>query len=349
MFQIVTEFVKRMLGGGQKPVPPFMAGGTQTGNESRSPKSPAELLLLSRFKFSSTVDGISRPDDWARVLRTTPTKAVRKLLANGFLQAADLETSIQSGFNGNQLKTFAKDRGLPVSGTKKVLAQRLASADANGMMKLLSGRQFYVCTAAGQIAVEEFESTNLQAKHDAEAASLVALQLGKLRDACIIVGRYESRQVFPRGLGMDWGNYGRGSELRTLELIFNHCPARFANQPADKLTTLRAAAGMLQVWGVSDATAWLNNLQLEGEIWSPEVATRMLLFLALHHQRVEEFRAAGFSKVVVCASDSDQCPECRKHAGKKYHLAKVPNVPFDRCTCPNGCLCMINADLSDLH
>ena len=335
-------FLKRILGGHQNSVPPLIA------TSDSKPKSPAELLLLSRFKSAATLDTLSRPEDWARVLRTAPAKAIRKFIAAGLLQAADLEMSIQSGFSGNQLKSLAKERGLPISGTKKALAQRLASADAGGITKLLSGRQFYICTATGQAAVEEFVSANLRAKQDAETSSLTALQLGKLRDACFIVGRYESRQVFPRGLGMDWNIYGRGSELRTLELIFNTCPARFAKLPSEKLTILRAAAGMLHIWGVSDASPWLNDLQLEGELWPAAVAARMVLFLAQHHQRVEEFRAAGFSKVVVYASDSDQCPECQKHAGKKYRLDKVPNVPFDRCTCPNGCLCMINADLGEL-
>jgi hypothetical protein len=181
-------------------------------------------------------------------------------------------------------------------------------------------------------------------------ASLAALQAGKLRDACLIVSSYESQQVFPRGLGMDWKNNGRGWELRILEFIFSSCPPRFRDLPSEKLTGLRAAAGMLLIWGVSDAKPWLNNLQLENEIWPPDVAARMFLYLAQHYQRIEEFRAAGFHKVLILimGNDSDQCPECTKHAGKIYNLDKVPNVPFDRCTCPNGCLCMINADLSEL-
>ena len=342
MFQILTGFLNRILGKEQNSaLPPVIANTTEI-------KSPAELLFLSKFKSAASVEGFSRPDDWTRVLRSTPTKAVRKFLAKGFLQAADLETSIQSGFNGNQLKVLAKERGLPVSGTKKALAQRLVEADATGVTKLLGNRQFFVCTSIGQDAVERFASANAQAKQDAETASLAALRLGKLRDACFVVSRYESQQIFPRGLGMDWENYGRGSELQMLEFIFRTSPLRFQNLPNDKLAILRAAAGMLLIWGVSDATPWLNNLQLEEELWSPEIAARMFLFLAQHHQRIEEFRAAGFHRVVVLGSDSDQCPECAKHTGKIYSLGKVPNVPFDRCTCPDGCHCMINADLNEL-
>jgi len=342
MFQILTGFLNRILGKEQNSAPLLIADGSEI-------KSPAELLFLSKFKSAGTVDGISRPTDWARVLGTTPAKAVRKFLANGFLQLADLETSIQSGFNASELKALAKARGLPVSGTKKALAERLIGADADGMTKALDKRQFFVCTAAGQVVVERFASANAEAKQDAERASLAALELGKLRDACFVVSRYESQQVFPRGLGMDWKNYGEGSEMRLLELIFNGCPVRFQNLPADKLTTLRAAAGMLAIWGVSDATRWLKNIELEREVWQPKVAARMFLFLAQHRQRVGEFRAAGFHKVVVMGNDADQCPECEKHDGKVYRLDKVPNVPFDRCTCPNGSLCMINADLSELR
>jgi hypothetical protein len=244
VFQIFTGFLNRILGKEQSSAPPLIADKTEV-------KSPAELLFLSKFKSAATVDGISRPDDWARVLRTSPAKAVRKFSANGLLQLADLETSIQSGFNGSQLKDFAKERGLPVSGTKKALAQRLVSADADGMTKLLGNRQFFVCTAAGMIAVEKFTSAGALAKQEAETACLAALKLGRLRDACLVVSRYESQQVFPRGLGMDWKNYGRGSELRILKFIFSCCPSRFQNLPADKLSILRAAAGMLPV------TRWL--------------------------------------------------------------------------------------------
>jgi hypothetical protein len=222
MFQTVTGFLNRILGKEQNSVlPPVIADASEI-------KSPAELLFLSKFKSAARLDGISRPDDWTKVLRTTPAKCVRKFLANGFLQAAGLETSIQSGFNGNELKALAKERGLPISGTKKALAERLVGADAGGVTKLLGNRQFLICTAAAMDAVEKFSSANAQAKQEAEMASLAALQAGRLRDACLVVSRYESQQVFPRGLGMDWKNYGHGSELKILEFIFSSCPPRFS-------------------------------------------------------------------------------------------------------------------------
>jgi hypothetical protein len=339
-------WLKRILSTGERTAPPSIAAQFTPSN---TPISPAKLSLLSRFKSASTVDSISRPDDWAKALGAQPAKVIRQFLTNRLLQTADLATTVEATFNGVQLKALAKERGLPVSGAKKVLAQRLASADGDGMAKLVSSRQCYICTDAGLAAVEEFETLRLKAKQDAEAASMNALMLGQFRDACLIVGRHESQQVFSRGLGMDWKNYGRGSEVRALELIFSLCPERYRNLSSENLTTLRVAAGMLHLWGVSDASPWLNNVQLNDGIWTPEVATRMFLFLARHRERIEEFKAGGFRRVVVMTNESDTCPECQKHAGKVYQIGKVPNVPFERCTCPNGCLCMINADLNELR
>ena len=273
----------------------------------------------------------------------SPSRGIKQLLKKGLLETAPLEQSLQAKFNAAQLKALAKEKGLQVSGTKKTLAERLATAYPQDIVTLLEGQAFLICTPIGLTAVEQFETHTAAAKQAAQNASLTALQAGRLREACLAVAHYEARQVFSRGIGMNWATYGSGSELRVLQFLFSRCPAQIRHYPSDRILMLRIAAGMIYLWGLSNPSPWLLTFQADS--WAPEVAARMLLFYAQHFQRVEELEAARMTRAVVMGCDLDQCPECRKQDGKVYRTNKLPDIPFAKCTCPEGCRCMIRAEV----
>jgi len=345
MLQRIFDYLKAAIGArGDHPqrsdpqpthIPPIIPAASRA-------RPAAELLLLSHFKSASSADTISRADQWTHALGMSPSRAIKKLLKEGLLDTAPLERSLQANFNAVQLKALAKEKGLPVSGTKKTLAERLATTSQD-IATLLEGQTFLTCTPSGLSAVEQFETQTAAAKQAAQNASLTALQAGRLREACLAVAHYESHQVFSRGIGMNWATYGNGSEFRVLQLLFSRCPAQIRHYPPDRILMLRIAAGMIHLWGLSNPSPWL--LPFQADPWPPEVAARMLLFYAQHFQRVEELKAARMTRAVVMGCDLDQCPECRKQDGKVYRFDKLPDIPFAKCTCPDGCRCMMRAEV----
>ena len=117
----------------------------------------------------------------------------------------------------DELKSLAKARGISHSGTKDVLAQRLFKADPNGMSELFRGKTYFVCTPKGRLIIEKFVEYDNELTLTAKTATESALRQGRYEDACTIVADFEALRVFPRGLGIDWGQVRCGPRHRNTE------------------------------------------------------------------------------------------------------------------------------------
>jgi len=63
---------------------------------------------------------------------------------------------LSSTYNVAALKSFLKERGLPVSGKKESLIQRLISSDPEGMQALVNG--IYECSEVANDLIEKYKS-----------------------------------------------------------------------------------------------------------------------------------------------------------------------------------------------
>ncbi len=166
--------------------------------------SQPHLLLLKRFLFGAEIRE-SNDQRWAAVLGENEVAAVAGLLGRGLLLDAPLEAAIQSAFQVKELKAFARERGLKVSGTKLELAQRLVAADGAGSRQLLGARRFLVCSDQGRQLVDAYVEEQNAARAEAEQLTLELLKQRRLRDAARTVAYFEAKQVFARGVGINWG------------------------------------------------------------------------------------------------------------------------------------------------
>lgn len=303
-------------------------------------KSQAHLLLLSKFLYPQTAEGFAKADYWKDVLRETPEQAIKRFKNEGVLVTPGLSEHLACKYRVSELQPMLKQRGLPVSGRKDDLISRLIEADPRGMKKAVAGLRLLQCSDRGQEIASQYLALEKQRREAADQEVLVMLQKGKFREASLLVSSYEAKQVFSRGLNIDWKNHDPGCDVPGLESIFGSKPKILARLDQGKLGPLRLAAGMMSLWGTNKARAWLPAGFETGLAMDSDSAARMLLFHAQHQANLERYRKWGIKSVqILTANDQRHCEACRKLDAKTYKLSEVPELPYEKCTSEMGCRC----------
>ena len=248
------------------------AGIASTGQPApRARLSPAGLLLLSKFLSPSEIAALGDVERWNSVLDEDRTVVIDRFLEDGLLEKAtpDLVSQLCSK-SSYDLKTFAKERRLPQSGTKPILARRLARADPDGMVELFRGRTYLSCTPVGRGLAERFLEAGAKVQQEAQDQSLAALRRGQVEEACRIVATFEASRVFGRGVGIDRQGYEPTRDSGILGLVFSESLARHAKLDQKALANIRVAAGMMQLWGqITRGRTWkraLTTMKLIGQL-----------------------------------------------------------------------------------
>jgi hypothetical protein len=133
-----------------------MANESITASVNRE-NNPALLLLLSKFTLPRCLDNLQPRDVWQNALKSDLAVVLKQLFDEGYLQSADLVSILPSAFGSMELKKMAKERGVPFSGTKDVLAKRLVKADAEGMAKFVDVAKYFVCSEKGRLALKQLK------------------------------------------------------------------------------------------------------------------------------------------------------------------------------------------------
>jgi hypothetical protein len=301
-------------------------------------RSPAHLLFLSRFRNPRPLDDFSKSDTWKAVLGEAPGKAIERFLDEGLLEQASLEGLLDYKHKVSELKSMLEQRGLPVSGRKAELIERLIRADPEGMRKTTRGLNVLRCTEQGQMIAEEYLAQEKKERAKAEEQVLQALRQRKFKEASQIVTAFEARQVFPRGINIDWKHYSPTHYVAMLKTMFGGRPKILSSLDDQQMEYLRIAAGMTYLWGTNQADNWLPDNFETGLIMDNDAAARMIFFYASHQLNVAQYRAAGAKTVEILATDNS-CSACKKLAKRKYKLGEVPELPYEKCTSEMGCRC----------
>jgi len=304
--------------------------------------SAAHLLLLSKFRSGDSLDRYREAEYWEVVLNENPLNAIKQFINEGVLEPAGLQILVDYKFKASDLKLLAKDSGLKVSGRKEELIKRLIEKDEQSMRDATKGLIMYKCTTEGiQIAENYLEREN--AKRDAAEQEIIGLLVKKdFSNAVRILAQYEASQVFPRGLDIDWKNYDVESGVELLKIIFERTPGILKGIEENRLSKLRIAAAMMQLWGTNTTRHWLPDDFETGIQLDCDTASRMFVFHAHHLSNMKSFEDAGIRNVEVSGTSDDmQCPECKKIDGKLFKLEDAPELPYAKCTCGMGCRCLL--------
>lgn len=203
----------------------------------------------------------------------------------------------------------------------------------------------YRCTAEGVQSAEHYLDGENAKRDAAEREVLGLLARKEFSNAVRVLAQYEASQVFPRGLGIDWKNYDVESGVESLKTIFERTPGILKDIEENRLSKLRLAAAMMQLWGTNTARRWLPDEFETGIHLDSDAACRMFIFHAAHLRNMASYKEARFKTIEVSSvGDGNTCAECQNINGKKYKVENVPELPYAECTCDIGCRCTTIVD-----
>lgn len=325
--------------------PPVISGGLLQIPPGWDHTPPAHLKFLCTFLNG----GVFAPDSksyWAQVLGEAPAASVHRFLAAGLIVPASLASKLSGSFTANELKAFLRARGLPVSGTKANVIERLIAADPVLMEAKVANVTAYICTPAGKLLAEQYIAAEEERTRIAHERSLQYLQAGDMRKALAIVFEYESKQVFPRGIGCDWNRTPDRDDVARVQAVLNIRPKILRSLPGDQWGWAVYAAAMQEMWGERSAREWLPPTFTGVPQLGPETTVRMVAFAGSNAFSLAQMHSSGIKRVRICGGDdSRSCPGCRKVAARSYRISEVPELPFEDCTSSMGCRCCYVADL----
>jgi hypothetical protein len=304
-------------------------------------KSKAHWLLLSKFIHGQNIDNYINSDFWECALCEHPNQAIRRFVNEDLLALADLENTLTCKYNVTELKDLLKQRGLPVSGKKGDMIQRLLTADPIGMKKSAIGLTVYICTINGKGLAEQYLIDEKEKRNLIEKQVMEYIQRRMFREASIAVAAYEAEQVFPRN-GLDWNHHNIDRDVELLTTIYKGTPKILSGLENDKFESLRLGAAMMYLWGKSTAKEWLPPNFKTGTHLNADTAARMFWFYASHKTTLENYRHnSDVVDYVKVSAAEDSCEACKKLGNKKYKISEFPELPYEHCTHKMGCRCAV--------
>jgi len=247
--------------------------------------SNPHLLLLSKFiRPHGSDDFLS--ERWAEVLGEQALWAISKFQKDGYLQEASLSEKLDYKYIVSDLKAILKEKGLKHTGNKGDLIERLITADQSGMQDSVNGLSVWILSSIGNSLAEEFITYLETERGKAEAEVLTHLKNKRFREASSCMAAYEARQVFPRGIGIDWTKYDTKQDEKILTYIFTQAPKLINGTKADDLEHLRVAAGLKYLWGNPRFMYLGKDFQTKIHLDAQKIAT-MLWFHANYLQELD--------------------------------------------------------------
>ena len=180
----------------------------------------------------------------------------------------------------------------------------------------------------------------MSAKVEVEQKIIQYLTKRMFKKACVAVAEYEAKQVYSRGIGIDWKHYNPKHQVEVLTKIFNNKPEMLSKLDSTKLESLRIGAAMMELWEENTASKWLPSSFETGLSIDNDSAARMLLFKSQNNTAVKQYKKMGVSQYVEVLATPESCEACTKLQHKRYKVEEAPELPNPSCTHKYGCRCV---------
>jgi hypothetical protein len=336
------SFLRRLFSGSQ----------SQTKNShsepAKVPTSEARLLLLSKFIKSQSVKVLTgahmAQERWSAALGMAPHLAVKELARTGLLVRPTLAERLEGSMSLQQLKDLCRARSLTVSGKKAELAARLVASGISDSSVPVGDS--YICSPAGREAAETYKLRKSAEKRDLQLQTADLLDAHDFAGASRVVCEYEARQVFARGIGVDWSTGTVG--LSEVTAIYAARKAFLRKVSASDLENVRLLAALDDLWGEEVSIFPDRNAPVPGCRFPLGIAARQLRFHHSHSPGAHTFPNSSLPIVMEYIAAEGDCPSCAARNGKRFPPKQVPELPSDDCTCEEGCRCILSPVPTDL-
>ncbi len=334
--------------------------GADTIRAYRSLSLP-QLELLRRIE-SSTVD-VRMIQSWSRV-GVPVEEEVAHFLRLDLIEEATLLRKLDIRFRVVDLKQLLVQRGVSPRGRKvELIDQLIGVLGAEAAKGLVDGMRFYSLTALGKRIVGLHTTNQQRIRNQLEKDVFARLNMGDVASAGALVAEYECRQLFARGLGIDWSRGYPESELRSvMYLLSMSYPDLVLHSDDRRVIGISLALSLLLGEGPSNAGRRLLNF-LGGSIDCPDLIRFLMhepcggyarslnpsspedvaelyahtkLGEALMMPRLREYVARGRGIGIVPVR-GDHCPQCNTEPLEfaRSEVDAVPKLPRHwgcRCT-----------------
>jgi len=310
-------------------------------------QSPVYLLFLSKFMEPKPLEWAEDKDYWREMLHEKPKHVSNRLVKEGMIEISSLPERIAFRFTIKELQKKLQLRNIKTSGAKNDLIQRLIEVAPDEMDKI--SPTIYQCTAEGRRVVEQYLAEEQEKR---EVIGEKVFELISKRDFVKAVEaleeyRKQNPSLYPiSNLAL---KREPKRDIALLKVLFEGTPGILREMEADRLLFIRMIAALDGIGTPSCSRTHLpkdfeTGIKLDGP-----AACRMFGFYANYVLQIEEYKQSGIKRVEIsCSNDERVCTECRKIAGKKYVLSALPEIPNPKCTCTDGCRCVILADFGFL-
>ena len=296
--------------------------------------------MLYRFRYPRRLEDGCTPF-WASVIGKSPEHFARDFSNRGLLRPASDAESLKASSTVGVLKALAKERGLPVSGTKDALVDRLLASTSPPSIPA----GLFVLSNEGNSALEEVRQRYEIDRATSRGAAGSKVSDGDLVDALRLIKDYTARWSIDYLLPANPLSIPISDEtmLEDAKWILSNVPDLLKKLPTEELAICRMGATL-------KALSWNDEENLYGHPTGKESDTTELFIDAVRMYAAAadfererrnwfEMFPSGRGEVMTC-SDSKRCDECAKLEGVKFTSGKMPSLPHAKCTSPKGCRCM---------
>lgn len=118
---------------------------------------PGDIVMLWRIGFNNFTNETWMPDYFEYRYGINPSESIARLIEGGFIMVGGAIDSVVL-LNAASIKRILKEKGLPVSGKKQDLVDRLLqNVEASELEQLISLRR-YIATPSGLHTIAKYDS-----------------------------------------------------------------------------------------------------------------------------------------------------------------------------------------------
>ncbi|MGB6134714.1 MAG: SAP domain-containing protein [Acidobacteriaceae bacterium] len=300
--------------------------------------SQPHLALLEKFLSAREVKS-SFLEFWAPAFDMNPQRVIDGLIAHRALELAPTVAD---------LKTMLSSRGVKVSGKKAELIQRLLEADPKGMEALYAHRMILRCTPAASQAVAEWKIECMKAFETASDNVIAALRNRLFKEAIRTADAYRKSKFEPpvhpaqEAMTIKLTPHSIEERANDLAAVFTMRPKILKGLHPEQWGGLYLNYAVWQLLGRVAPEKCMPGFADLGAM-SSETATRMLSFYVKDQRDLARWRELGIKRVTIFGVGG--CEACVALYDKTFRLDKLPELPYEGCTCELGCRCLARPDM----
>lgn len=307
--------------------------------------SKPHIFLLSLFLKGRSIYTITRGgwnEIWEQQLGEKPEIALNRFVVQNKLIPAGLGEVLWVKFTVPELQKICDEYGLPVSGRKLEIINRIiCNVPKSIIRKLTQNDDIFICSESGKPIAEEYIEAEKERKSEAISATWEQIIRNCLTEAVHKRTEFETQNVDLSSVHYKWHPDRFDNNLFVLKLIFTAKPKLLKNLSTEQFTAIQKIAALSYLWGEREAKKWLPaGFESYSSYPDKMVPPRMVMFCGHNQANLEEYKEnPAVIRAVAIISANDSCENCKKFVGKVFSLSDVPELPNENCTSPKGCRC----------